>query len=129
MTTAVVCTGLLGLLVFGLGFAVSGTRGRTGTNFGFTPDPADPLYRLVRAHGNATEYSAMLAVLMLFVGARGPATWMLVVMGVTTAARYLHVVGMLTGPGLDRLNPFRFAGALFTYLGGITMSVALLIRI
>jgi uncharacterized membrane protein YecN with MAPEG domain len=125
MATAIVCTGLLGLLVFGLGFAVSGTRGSTGTNFGFTPDPANRMYRLVRAHGNATEYAPMLAVLMLFVGAREPSSWLLWVMGITTAARYIHVVGMMTGPGLDRVNPLRFTGALLTYLGGLALSVAL----
>ena len=126
MTTAIVCAGLLGILVFGLGFAVSGARGSTGTNFGFTPDPANRVYRLVRAHGNATEYAPMLAVLMLFLGAREPSTWLLWVMGITTAARYLHVAGMLTGPTLDKINPLRFAGALFTYLGGLVLSGALI---
>jgi uncharacterized membrane protein YecN with MAPEG domain len=126
MTTAIVCTGLLGILVFGLGFAVSGTRGRTGTNFAFTPDPTNRVYRLVRAHGNATEYAPMLAVLMLFVGSREPSEWLLWVMGITTAARYVHVGGMLTGPALDKINPFRFVGALLTYLGGLILSATLI---
>ena len=126
MSTAIVCTGLLGLLVFALGFAVSGTRGATGQNYGFTPDPANRAYRLIRAHGNATEYAPMLAVLFLFIGAHNPSAWMLWVIGITTAARYVHVAGMLTGAGLDKVNPARFAGALFTYLGGIVMSVSLL---
>jgi len=55
MNVAIVCTALLGLLVFGLGLAVSLTRGATRTNFGFTPDPTDRLYKRVRAHGNAAE--------------------------------------------------------------------------
>jgi len=126
MTTAIFCTGLLGLLVFGLGFAVSGTRGTTGLNFGFTPDPTNRAYRLIRAHGNATEYAPMLAVLMLFIGAHEPGSWMVWTMGLTTAARYVHAVGMLTGPGLDRVNPLRFAGALVTYLGGLGMSISLI---
>ncbi|HJY83528.1 MAG TPA: MAPEG family protein, partial [Candidatus Binatia bacterium] len=73
MTTAIVCTALLGLLVFGLGLSVSLTRGQTGTNFGYSPDPTDRMYKMVRAHGNATEYVPMLAVLMLLVGGHNPA--------------------------------------------------------
>ena len=34
MSTAVICIGLLGLLVFGLGLAVSLTRARTETLYG-----------------------------------------------------------------------------------------------
>jgi len=73
MNVAIVCTALLGLLVFGLGLAVSLTRGATRTNFGFTPDPTDRLYKRVRAHGNAAEYAPMLAILILMIGARNPA--------------------------------------------------------
>ena len=80
MSTAILCTVLLGLLVFGLGFAVSMTRGNTKTISGYNPDPADRLYKLVRAHGNTTEYAPMLAILMLLVGAREHSSWMLWVM-------------------------------------------------
>lgn len=124
MTTAIMCTALLGLLVFGLGLAVSLTRGQTGTNFGYNPDPADRMYKLVRAHGNATEYAPMLAVLMLLVGARDPATWALWVMGIVTASRYLHAAGMIFPPTLARPHPLRFIGALGTYLGGLALCVA-----
>jgi len=48
MITVIVCTVLLGVLVFGLGFWVSLTRGQTGTNFGYNPDPADRMYKMVR---------------------------------------------------------------------------------
>jgi len=51
MATAMLCTGLLGLLVFGLGFAVSMTRGKTETIIGTNSDPTDRLYKMVRAHG------------------------------------------------------------------------------
>lgn len=124
MTTALVCTVLLGLLVFGLGLGVSLTRGQTGTNFGYTPDPADRMYKLVRAHGNATEYAPMLAVLMLLVGGHNPATWVLWVMGIVTASRYLHAAGMIFCPTLARPHPLRFIGALGTYLGGLALCVA-----
>ena len=49
--------GLLALLLFGLGLRVSLLSGSTKTVHGYTPDPRDPLYKMVRAHGNATEYA------------------------------------------------------------------------
>ena len=125
MPTAIICTGLLGLLIFALGFGVSLTRGQTNTTIGVTPEPTDRLYRMVRAHGNATEYAAMLAVLMLFLGSHNPATWVVWVMGIVTASRYLHAAGMLFCPTLAKPHPLRFAGALGTYLGGIALCVAI----
>ena len=124
MDIAIVCAGLLGLLVYGLGFAVSAQRGSTNTNFGANPDPTDRLYRTMRAHGNATEYAPMLAVLILFLGSQNPASWVLWVGGIATLSRYLHAAGMLMGPSLDQVQPLRFVGALGTYLGGLALCVA-----
>ena len=124
MTIAIICTVLLGLLLFGLGLGVSLTRGSTKTNFGYTPDPTDRLYKMIRAHGNTTEYAPMLAVLMLLVGSRNPSLWMLWVMGIATVSRYLLVAGLLLSPTLDKPHPLRFAGALGTYLCGVALCVA-----
>ena len=124
MNVAIVCTALLGLLVFGLGLAVSLTRGATRTNFGFTPDPTDRLYKRVRAHGNAAEYAPMLAILMLLIGARQPAAWMVWTFIAATAFRYLHAAGMLVCPSLDQPHPLRFVGALGTYVAGLVLVVA-----
>lgn len=124
MSIAIVCTALLGLLVFGLGFAVSMLRGSTKTNIGYNPDPADKLYKMVRAHGNATEYAPMFAILMLLIGARQPAAWMIWTFIAATVCRYLHAAGMILFPTLDRPNPLRFVGALGTYLTGFALVVA-----
>ena len=121
------CIGLLGLLVFGLGLAVSVRRGATRTNFGYTPDPADPLHKLVRAHGNATEYAAMLGVLMLLLAGRAPGLFITVTCVVATAARYLHAAGMILSPTLDRPYPLRFAGALLTYVAGLVLALAVVL--
>ena len=128
MTTAIICTVLLGLLLFAMGLAVSLTRGSTKINYGYPDDPAHILHRLCRAHGNAAEYGAMFAVLMLFVGLRDPAAWMLWVMWICVAARYVHALGMLMGT-LDKLQPVRFAGALLTYLGGFALCIAALMTL
>lgn len=123
MATAVICTGLLGLLLFGLGLGVSLTRGSTNKTFGYDPDPTDRLYKMIRAHGNTTEYAPMLAVLILFLGSRDPATWVLWVMWIATVSRYLIAVGIIVSPTLDKPHPLRFVGALGTYLTGIVLSV------
>ena len=126
MATAMLCTGLLGLLVFGLGFAVSMTRGKTETVIGTNSDPTDRLYKMVRAHGNATEYVPILAILMVLVAMAGePATWVIWVMIAVTAFRYLHAAGMIASPTLAKPYPLRFIGALGTYVGGIALCVAL----
>ena len=129
MTTALVCISLLGLLVFGLGFAVSATRGRTETLTGSSSDPTDSLHKLTRAHGNTTEYAPMLAVLMYAVGSMAPATWVLWCMGLATASRYLIVAGLIFPASMAQAHPLRFIGALGTYLTGFALCVALLLSL
>ena len=123
MTTAITCTALLGLLLFGLGLGVSLTRQRSQCAIGFDPDPADPLHKMVRAHGNTSEYAPMLAVLFLVLGGLSPAAWVGWVMWAAVASRYLIVFGLLRG-SLGEANPFRFVGALGTYLSGLLLVVA-----
>jgi hypothetical protein len=127
MGIATVCAALLGLLVFGLGFAVSMTRTSTNTSYGFTPDPTDRLYKMIRAHGNATEFNPMLAILILAIGARNPSSWMIWLAVAATASRYLHAVGLIIAPTLNAPHPLRFVGALGTYICGLGLVVALLL--
>src|SRR5262245_39849420 len=123
MHTAAVCAGVLGLLVFGLGIGVSLTRGTTNTTIGYNPDPAERLYKNVRAHGNASEYNPMLAILILYLGSRQPATWLLWTFGVATLSRLLHAAGMILSPTLAKPQPLRAVGALGTYLCGLALAV------
>ncbi len=129
MTTALVCIALLGLLVFGLGFAVSMIRGRTETLTGTSGDPADTLHKLTRAHGNTTEYAAILAILMYVLGSMSPATWVLWCMGTATASRYLIALGLILSPSMERPHPLRFIGALGTYLAGFGLCAAVLLSL
>jgi uncharacterized membrane protein YecN with MAPEG domain len=129
MTTAIVCTALLAVLVFGLGLAVSMTRGSTGTVIGHVVEPTDRLHKLVRAHANACEYAPMLAVLILLLGARDPAAWVTWTSVAATFARYLHAAGMIFFPTLAKPNPLRFAGALGTYVTGLALTVAALLSV
>ena len=125
MTTAIVCVALLGLLVFGLGLYVSAARG-AGQPGAYPADPADPLFKRMRAHGNTAEYAPMMAILMLLAGERDPATWVLWTMGIAVASRYLIAAGILLSSTLEKPNPLRFVGAVGTYLTGIALSLAVL---
>lgn len=129
MTVALVCVALLGLLVFVLGLAVSLTRARTDIVAGYPDDPAARLHKLVRAHANTTEYSAMLALLFLVLGSRDPATWVVWSMEAATASRYLLVAGILLSPTLAKAHPLRFLGALGTYVFGSLLCLALLMSL
>lgn len=127
MPIALFCIALLGILLFGLGLAVSLTRGSVNTVIGHSPDPADRLHKLVRAHGNCAEYAPLLAILMLAIAWQGAPAWTLWCMGIATAARYLHAAGMILSPTLAKPHPLRFAGSLLTYVVGIALSVGLLL--
>ena len=128
MTVAIVCTAMLGVLLFALGLNVSMARGKDKAG-AYPNDPADPFFKRVRAHGNCAEYAPMLAVLMLIVGERNPATWVLWVMGIAVACRYLIAAGILTSETLAKPHPLRFVGALGTYLSGLALCVAVLLTI
>jgi uncharacterized membrane protein YecN with MAPEG domain len=125
MTTAIICIALLGTLLFVLGWNVSrirGSRGDTGDQFPTAPD--DALFVAIRAHGNASEYIPTLAVLILVVGSREPALWMLVVAVIAVVSRYLHAIGILTTGDMNAEGVLRFAGAVGTILSGVALSVA-----
>lgn len=128
MKTALTCIGLLALLVFVLGIAISATRNKTKKSVGYLDDPTTTLHKLCRAHANAAEYIPILCILMFLIAAPGePARWVLVTMIVATAARYLHAAGMIFPATLARPNLLRVVGAGATYVTGITLAVALLI--
>ena len=130
MKTALVCIGLLALLIFVLGLAVSLTRGSTKKSFGYPDDPTARLTKLCRAHANAAEYVPILGLLMLVLAMRGePAAWVLWTMMLAVAFRYLHAVGVVAMPTLERPNPLRFLGALGTYVTGIALTGALLLGV
>jgi uncharacterized membrane protein YecN with MAPEG domain len=125
VTVALISIAVLGLLVFGLGFATSMLRGRANIVGVVPQDPTSALYKIQRAHGNTTEYAPYLALLIFVLGSRDPATWVLWCMGIVTLARCLIVAGLLLSKSLDDAHPLRFVGALLTYLGGFALCGAL----
>jgi uncharacterized membrane protein YecN with MAPEG domain len=128
MPVAVVCTSLLGLLLFGLGLFVSIQRQRFRTIIGHDPDPEDPTHRAVRAHANTAEYAPFLAILFLWHGAHAASSWVLWAIAVATASRYLLAGSLLFGPTMAKPNPGRFVGALATYVCGLLLAAAMLVQ-
>ena len=124
--TALTCIAVLGLLVFGLGAAISLLRLRDRRLAGHADDPSNLLHKLVRAHGNTTEYAPFLAVLFLVLGSREPAPSTLWLIVAATAFRVLIVIGLIAWPTMARPNPLRFIGALGAYVTGAALCVALL---
>ena len=122
---AVDCVGALGVLLFGLGLAISGLRGRTETFIGARTDPTDTLHKYVRAHGNTAEYAGYLSVLILYLGSRNPAAWVVWTMVAITLCRYVFVAGMIFPATMSKPNALRFIGAAGTYIAGLALCVAL----
>jgi uncharacterized membrane protein YecN with MAPEG domain len=120
-STALACIAFLGVLLFGLGLLVSVMRFRDGTVSGHSGDPGNRLHKLVRAHGNTAEYAPFLAVLFLYLGLHAPSQKTQLLMVAATICRLLLVIGLVGGRSMDTPNPFRFVGALGTYLLGLTL--------
>jgi uncharacterized protein len=115
MSIAIVCVCILGALVIGLGLNVSIARGRQEKRGG--------------AHGNASEYVPVLAILMLVASRSGPPAWVLVAAVAVTAARLVHAGALLSAPSLARQTPLRVVGATGTYLFGLALVVGAAVTI
>lgn len=124
---ALICTAVLGLLVFGLGLGISALRFSLQRLSGHPDDPGDLLHKVVRAHGNATEYAPFLAALFLYLGSRSPSAVVVGLMVGATACRVAHAAGLVAWPSLARPNPLRFVGALGTYLCGLGLCLSLVL--
>ncbi|MEM7762967.1 MAG: MAPEG family protein [Pseudomonadota bacterium] len=129
MTLALVCIGLLGVLVFALGFGVSMQRRSAKMGAGVPDDPTSPLLKWSRAHGNTCEYAAMLAVLMYLLALTPQPAFVYTMMVMATFSRYLFAAGMILPATLAKPNPMRFLGALGTYLFGLGLAVMLLVSV
>lgn len=127
MNIAVVCTALLGLLLFGLGLNVSLQRRENRKSVGHDASPVDPLHRAVRAHANTAEYAPFFAVLFLWYAMKPAPTWIIAVIVLATVARFALACALLFGPSLNRPNPARMFGALFTYICGVVLAAGLLV--
>ena len=128
MSVSLICVALLALLCLLLGFYVSLCRARSRTNYGVSDEPDNALYKAHRAHGNTIEYAPILALLIYILRQGVPAAWVTWTMVIVTFCRYLYVAGILIPQTMAVPNPMRFLGSLGTYLGGLVLVGALLMR-
>lgn len=126
---ALICTAILGLLLFLLGLAVSIQRFRNKIGVGGADDKHALINRVIRAHPNTAEFAPFLAVLFLYLGAQAPGALTLGLIVAATVSRLAIVLGLIAFPSLSRPNPARFAGALGTYLCGAALSIQLLCQL
>src|SRR5436190_569690 len=127
MNVGIICTALRGFLLFGLGLHVSLQRRSNRRSIGYDATPLDPLHRAVRAHANTAEYAPFFAVLFLWYATKPAPTWILATIVLATVARFAIAGALLFGPTLNRPNPARLFGALFTYICGLALAVGLLV--
>jgi uncharacterized membrane protein YecN with MAPEG domain len=124
--TFLVCSAVLVILYFVLALNVSLTRRRTRTGIGGGDDPAGPMNKAVRAHGNAAEYVPIFVALFLYFLLAGAGGWIEWVAIIVTVCRVLHALGMLMTQSFNRPpHPLRAVGALGTYVGGLMLGIAL----
>ena len=90
-------------------------------------DPTHRLYKAVRAHGNTAEYAPMLALLIYLAALQNPASWVVWMMWIATAGRYLIVIGLIAYPSLEKPNLFRMVGATAIYIAGTALVIAVLL--
>jgi hypothetical protein len=129
MLIYLVCSGVLVVLYFALAANVSRLRAKTKTGIGTGDDASGPLSKAVRAHGNAAEFVPIFVALFLYFSLSAPGRWIPWVVLIVTVARVCHAAGMLLTTTFDAPpHPLRGIGALGTYLGGLALGAALLMR-
>jgi uncharacterized membrane protein YecN with MAPEG domain len=128
MRVAIACVCVFGLLIFGLGSAITYVRVlQNKYDYNATNSPTDFLTKLSRAHGNTAEFTPILAVMMLYLGAQHPSNWVLSTMVLVTISRVLVVAGFLTCKTLQRMHPVKAIGAAGTYIFGLALTFALIV--
>ena len=131
MQVPVICTSVLALLIFLLGFLISMVRGQTGIIYygGSLDDPTSFLTKVVRALGNTVEFVPILAVMFLYLGTTNPDGWVCWAIIIATVSRVLMVIGFLTAETLAKIHPLKAVGAIGTYLSGIALCVAMVMSV
>lgn len=128
MNPELMCAGLLALLLFGLGLAVSVERGKAGKLGGVPADEETRLFRMIRAHGNASEYVPIAGAMALYFATQQSSPLVLALLVGLTAARYIHAAALIGGKTMNRFNIARFIGGMGTYITGAGLSLILIVQ-
>ncbi|MEM9573323.1 MAG: MAPEG family protein [Pseudomonadota bacterium] len=126
-STILLCAASLVILTLLLAFWTSIQRGASKTIAYNAPlDPTSAMAKAQRAHGNSAEYAALLIGLFVIVGFAyqgrdlgALAMWTMVAI---TVSRFLHALGFLLSPTLEKPHALKAIGALVTYVGGLLLA-------
>ena len=126
-STILLCAASLVILTLLLAFWTSIQRGASKTVAYNAPlDPTSAMAKAQRAHGNSAEYAALLVGLFLVVGfayqGRDLGALAMWTMIAVTVSRFLHALGFLFSPTLEKPHALKAIGALVTYLGGLILA-------
>lgn len=118
--------GLLGVMYFVLTAMVIRLRNITKTGLGHDTDPASPLFRAVRIHGNFAEFVPFILLLLALDEMSGRSLIAVHIMGaLLVAARIFHYVGVTK----SHTKSFgRMFGAIITFSLLLVLSTLLLIK-
>lgn len=128
MSVPLICIALLGFLCIALGFSVSLARSKQEVLIGNSTDPEDVVFKRIRAHGNTVEYVPILALLIYILSQSPQPIWVMWMMVLVTACRYLLVAGLIIPKSMAEPNTMRFVGALGTYIFGFGLVAAVAIQ-
>ena len=133
-TILIICSAILVILTLLLAFWTSITRARTKTiAYDAATDPAGPMLKAQRAHGNSAEYAGVLIGLFLLTGlvytGRDLGLTVTILVIAITTARILHAIGFLVCATLERPHPLKAVGALVTYLGGLALALIVFVKV
>ncbi|WP_219893444.1 MAPEG family protein [Aquisediminimonas profunda] len=126
MNSNLVCAALLMVLLFGLGFAVSLERANSSKLGGIPTDETSRLFKLIRAHGNASEYVPTGIALALYFSVTASSLVISALITAFTVARYAHAMALIVGGSMNQFSLLRFVGGMGTYISGIGLAFSLL---
>jgi uncharacterized protein len=108
-----------------LWFRVSSVRGTAGVSFGDGGDPL--LLQRIRQHGNCSEWSAFVLILMMLAEGMGaPALWLHASGALLLIGRIAHPFGLVPG---NAGHPLRYLGNGTNLLAALAAMAAIATRI
>jgi uncharacterized protein len=118
--------GLLGVMYFILSIMVIRLRTATKTGLGHDMDPASPLFRAVRIHGNFAEFVPFILLLMALDEMSGRSQIIIHLFGAALIlARIAHYMGITKSHGK---TTGRLIGGMGTFTIMVTLSTLLIIK-
>jgi len=127
LATTATTASVLTLLYVAMSVCVIRQRWKARAAFGAGQDPASPLSRMIRVHGNFAEYAPLFLILLAAAELNQLAPLLLKLSaGAFAVGRVSHWIGMFAP---KTPNPYRGLGMALTFIPLVTLALALLVRL